>query len=101
MRDLSLDPKSEEAVGQRLQLTREALDMKIGEFAKGAGIAFNTYSQYESGNRIPILKNAIKLCERYELTLDWIYRGDPSGLKYNLAEQIIRLRRERNSARRK
>ena len=101
MTDLGLDPKSEEAVGRRLQLTREALDMKIGKFAKSAGIAFNTYSQYESGIRIPVLGNAIKLCERYELTLDWIYRGDPSGLKYNLAEQIIRLRRERNSARRK
>ena len=97
MTDLGLPPTSKEAVGRRLQLTREALKFAPGVFAAGAGIAGNTYSQYENGVRSPQLPFAIKLCERYELTLDWIYRGDPSGLKYNLAEQIIRLRQQRNT----
>jgi transcriptional regulator with XRE-family HTH domain len=96
MSDLGLPPTSKEAVGRRLQLTREALRLGPGAFAAGASIAGNTYSQYENGERRPQLDFAIKLCERYELTLDWIYRGDPSGLKYNLADQIIRLRQQRN-----
>ena len=70
-------------------------------FAAGAGIQKSTYSNYEKGEREPTVENAIKLCDRYELTLDWIYRGDPSGLKYTLADQIIRLRRERNTTIRK
>ena len=101
MDDLELDPLSKKAVGLRLELTRDALGAKPGVFATGAGIGVNTYSQYESGARMPVLANALKLCARYELTLDWIYRGDPSGLKYNLADKIIRLRQARNSARRK
>lgn len=71
--------------------------MGSGEFADGAKIRENTYSQYESGERLPQVPFAVRLCERYELTLDWIYRGDPSGLKYNLADQIIRLRQQRNT----
>ena len=85
----------------RLQLTREALNLGQGEFAKGAKIPGNTYSQYESGKRLPQLPFAIRLCDRYQLTLDWIYRGDPSGLKYNLAEQINRLRQKHNTPTRK
>lgn len=26
----------------------------------------------------------MKLCDEYSLTLDWIYRGDPSGLPYRM-----------------
>ena len=97
MSDLGLPPTSPQAVGKRLRLTREALESAIGAFAASAGIPINTYSQYENGKRVPKLDFAIRLCDRYELTLDWIYRGDPSGLKYNLAGKIIELRRIRNS----
>ncbi len=101
MTDLGLPATSKEAIGKRLQLTRRALSLTPGAFASAADIPKNTYSQYESGARTPNLLFAIRLCDRFELTLDWIYRGDPSGLKYTLADQIIRLRRERNTASRK
>ena len=101
MSDLDLEPTSKEATGRRLRLTRRALDLESGAFASAAGIAKNTYSQYESGERMPKLEFALRLCDRFELTLDWIYRGDPSGLKYSLADQIIRLRRQGNSTSRK
>lgn len=101
MNDLGLAATAPKAIGERLVLTRMALEMAPGAFATSAGIAKSTYSQYETGERTPSLPYALKLCERYELTLDWIYRGDPSGLKYALAEQIIKLRRERNTAKQK
>jgi transcriptional regulator with XRE-family HTH domain len=98
MTDLGLPPTSKEAIGRRLSLTRRALGLTASVMASNAGINKNTYSQYESGTRVPALPFAIKLCDRFDLTLDWLYRGDPSGLKYTLANQIIRLRRERNTA---
>lgn len=101
MTDLGMPPTSKKAMGLRLLLTRSALRLTSGHFASAAGIPKNTYSQYESGVRAPTLKYAIKLCDRFELTLDWLYRGDPSGLKYTLAAEIIRLRQERNTSRRK
>ena len=101
MSDLGLPPTSPEAAGIRLQFTREALGFAKGVFASSAGIPKNTYSQYESGKRVPRLDFALRLCDRYELTLDWIYRGDPSGLRYNLAEKINVLRLQRNTKSRK
>ena len=101
MSDLELPPTSKEAMCKRLELTRNALKLAPGVFATQAGIPKNTYSQYETGVRMPRIDFALRLCERYELTLDWIYRGDPSGLKYNLADQIIRLRHKSNTPIRK
>lgn len=75
-------------VGQRLRLTREALRLTQREFASRAGIATNTYGQYETGARLISPKRAIELCEQYGLSLDWIYRGEPGELPYKLAAAI-------------
>lgn len=81
------------AIGDRLRLTRTALGLPQGEFAGRAGIAASTYNQYETGKQTPKLANAIALCETYHLTLDWLFRDDPSGLKYETAAAIAALRR--------
>lgn len=86
---------SKRAIGNRLALTREALELRQGEFCKRAGIAQNTYSQFESGKKRPSVDNAIALCEVYGLTLDWIYRGDPSGMHYDIAAKVRELRLRR------
>jgi DNA-binding XRE family transcriptional regulator len=79
------DPKS---IAMRLELTRRALNLKANEFAEGAGVTVNTYYQYEAGINRPSLDNALKLCRRYKLTLDWIYRDDMAGLEYHLGTAI-------------
>lgn len=80
------------AIGLRLELTRAVLGLAQGEFCSKAHIAPNTYNQYEQGKRKPTVENAISLCDTYGLTLDWIYRGDPSGLRYNVADAIKALK---------
>lgn len=62
--------------------------MAQNTFCERASIATNTYNQYERGKTRPSVENAIALCEAYDLTLDWIYRGDPSGLRYDTADKI-------------
>lgn len=86
------DDLSPEAIGRRLELTRAALRMSQIDFCGDAGIATNTYNQYERGKKRPSLDNALKLARAYNLTLDWIYLGDPSGLRYDLADLIKGLR---------
>lgn len=80
-----LDPAP---VGRRLYLTRKALDLTQKKFASRAGIATNTYGQYEKGSRLISPKAAVDLCEQYSLTLDWIYRGEPGNLPYTLGDAI-------------
>lgn len=84
-------------IAGRLKLTRRALGLTKTDFSSAADIAINTYSQWESGDRSPDLVLAIRLCDRFELTLDWIYRGDLSGLRHGLAQRITELKVKENA----
>ena len=75
-------------IGKRLTLARAVIGGNQEDFADKAGIAQNTYNQYERGKKRPSVDNAMKLCDAYLLTLDWIYMGDPSGLPYRLADSL-------------
>jgi len=76
------------AVAARLRRTRTATGLSQSQFADAAGIARNTYNQHESGERLPSLEEALKLCSVYGLTLDWIYRGILAGVRFDLATNI-------------
>lgn len=75
-------------IAGRLAVTREALGINAAELCRQAKIAPNAWSQFESGNRMITTRQAVKLCETYGLTLDWIYRGDPAGLPQRVFEKI-------------
>ncbi len=83
------DPLSNEAIAQRLIATRLALgyDSQV-EFARAAGIAANAWNNYETARSRPKLDVAVQLCERFGITLDWIYRGDAGGLQHRLATAL-------------
>jgi transcriptional regulator with XRE-family HTH domain len=90
------DETTPEAIGERLRFSREVLGHTQREFAKRAGISVTAYNQYETGTTKPRVENAIRLREEYNLTLDWIYCGDPSGLPDQLAQGIKHLRQARH-----
>ena len=79
-------------VGRRLRRTRLALDLDQQEFGTRAGLSQPQYNQFEKGKRLLTLASALKLCAEYGVTLDWLYRGEPSGLPYRLASAIRDLR---------
>lgn len=82
------DPVFLAAVGERLAKTTAALQLLDGEIAKRAGVTKSAWSNYIHGIRPLDLDAAIRLCERTKITLDWIYRGDLSGVARELADKI-------------
>lgn len=76
-------------IGRRLKATRKALGLNATEFSGRAGIKQNAYSQYETGERMLTLTSAVKLAAEHRLTLDWLYRGDASGLPHGLAKKLM------------
>lgn len=80
--------RSLEAIGERLRSTRQALELSQRDFCAEAGVPPNTYNQYERGVARPSMDNAYRLMDAHRLTLDWIYAGDPSGLRASLLEAI-------------
>lgn len=81
-------PVNQKSVGRRLEATRKALGLKAADICRAIDCQPNRWSQYESGERLITLPIAVKLTEHYGITLDWIYRGDPSGLPMRLHERV-------------
>jgi transcriptional regulator with XRE-family HTH domain len=71
-------PPSDQPVARRLREVRDALGLSQEEFARGAGIEPNTYNPWETGERPLPLRGAMLLANRYGLSLDWLYLGDPT-----------------------
>lgn len=86
-------PRNVQEVGKRLLETRRALELKKADLCRLAGIATNTYSNWEPKDGRPAqgrpeLDQAQKLCDAFGYTLDWIYRGNPVGLPYKIIAKL-------------
>lgn len=81
--------KSLEAIARRLIATRLAFGLSQLEFAIRADVPGNTYNQYERAKSRPQLDYAVRICETYNVTLDWIYFGDPNSLPYDVGRRIL------------
>lgn len=81
-------PHHRAEIARRLRATRLALGLRPTQLCEATGIGTSTYSQWEAGLRMPDVLQILPICERFGLTLDWIYRAQISGLTYDLASKI-------------
>jgi transcriptional regulator with XRE-family HTH domain len=82
------EPHSLPAVGRRLRACREAVDLDQPDFAQW-GIERTRLSQWENGRRAPNAFSLIPFCERFGISLDYIFRGDPRALPHGLYGKIM------------
>jgi transcriptional regulator with XRE-family HTH domain len=77
-----------DVICERLRDTRAALGhTNQADYARRAGISPTAYNNYEHGYRIG-LEAALKLCDAYNLSLDWIYFGDTANLPTAVSDKI-------------
>lgn len=76
------------SIASRLKSTREAIGISAADLCRRIDCKPNRWSQYENGERKITVEVAEKLCDEYGLTLDWIYRANPSGLPHGLRIKI-------------
>lgn len=91
-----LTDRSKAGIAYRLKLTRDVFGLDQKEFAARAGIAANTFNQYETATNVPALEVAHKLCDAYRITLDWIFRGDFGSLRHDTARALEAMHRLRS-----
>jgi len=75
-------------IANRLRAVRHHFGLGSKEFAEQAGVAYKSYSQWESGDFRCSIDGAIRLCERYGVSLDFIYFGKLHTLPSNIAMEI-------------
>lgn len=78
----------QKAVGERLRRTRAALGLSQVQMSRSIGVSPQRWNNWERGTRPLDLSAAVALCERHELTLDWLYRGVSAGLPYELGLKV-------------
>lgn len=76
--------ESTKSLANRIKLTRLALEISAADLCKRIDVKPNRWSQYETGERRITTAVAIRLCEEFKLSMDWIYRADPSSLPHSL-----------------
>ena len=75
--------------GQRLAATRIALGYPHQEdLAKVLGIGRSRLAEWERGRLILNIKVAMDLCDKFNLTLDWLYRGNHLGIPHGIATKL-------------
>jgi len=83
-----LDPLTIPEISYRMRLLRKTTGLNQTEFAKRVGVARNVWANVEGEfGRIGV-DTALKLCSKYLVTLDWIYRGDTTLLPHGLAVRL-------------
>lgn len=88
MRAPDRSPEHIESIAYRLRLSLDALGLNQAEVCRLTGIAPNALNQWLKAKNRPDLDNGLTLCRVLGLTLDWIYRGDLSGLPYALVSKL-------------
>lgn len=75
-------------IGARLELLREKNGLTDTAFARSIGMKQNTYSPWEQGKRRPKIESALLICDKYNVTLDWLYRGVKETLPFETQRQL-------------
>lgn len=70
-----MKPVDPDTLGGRLRAARLFLNLTQDDFAASAGVKSNTYNQWETNKRKPEMEALIPLCEKWDLSLDYLFRG--------------------------
>jgi len=78
-------------VGLRLTAARLAVGFDVRmHLADDLEIDRSALTKYELGQRLLPDYIAVRFCDRYGITLDWLYRGRPDGIEQPLRSEILR-----------
>ena len=81
----------------RIQELREEYDMKQTDLADRVGVAANTLSNYENGNRQPSFETIHKICKVFGVPMDYLL-GYSEIRTYGVTEEEHALIRAYNAA---
>lgn len=63
-------------VGKRLKEIRNVKKFSQKEFACYLGVSLRSYEKWESGKRLPDLRNIIKIADKLNVSVDWLLGRD-------------------------
>jgi transcriptional regulator with XRE-family HTH domain len=80
------------AAGARLRVTRCVLGFSQKALAEMCGSSEQRWSNWERADHLPDVVVMSRFATLFRVPLDWIYRGDVTGLPRDLLPEILRRR---------
>jgi len=77
-----------EEVAARLVMTLEALNLEVADVSRFLGISTSKFGNWTAPRNYPDVFLMTRFCERYGVTMEWIYRGAAYGLPAELADNL-------------
>ena len=74
------DDTSPTAIGNRLAMIKRAYGLTQQQFADRIGVTQGAISGWLTGYRHLGLQSALVICDEFNVTLDYLYRGESGGL---------------------
>lgn len=84
--------RSDKDVGKRLALLRRLHNLDQDEIAEKIGVSQGTYSAWETGTRHLGINSAHAICDNYDVSLEWLYRGTKGSLEFHLENALNALK---------
>ena len=84
-----MDERSREAVAERLQALMNAYGIRTQkELCELLEESPSKVNQYLKAVHYPRLETASKICDKFNVTLDWIFLGKTNGLSFDVLRVI-------------
>ncbi len=77
-------------VGQRLEALRQSIGLNSREFAASFDLDPSSYSKTAQGEKILRSQHAFIISERWNVSMDYIYRGRLHDLPTELRDKILK-----------
>lgn len=75
-------------IGARVRALRTHLGFSVKDFADMNSWGATQLTNWEQGHRRITVEAAVKLRQRYDIPLDWLYLGIESALPQNMAKAL-------------
>jgi len=85
----TMNPMLPELVGQRLEALRIATGLPKGDFADTVKVDRSSYSKIIKGEKPLKAEMAFIVSERWDVAMDYLYRGRLDNLPSHLSKKII------------
>lgn len=69
---------------------RERSNLTAREMADLAGVGVSALSQWENGGKRVSIDAAIRITDKFGVTLDWLYKGNTNGLSLTLITDLAK-----------
>ena len=91
---IDVDKYPHHEIGRRLEAIRKSTGLNIKDYVALLDLAYTRYINWETGARRMKPEEAVLFCDKFAVSLDFIYRGKLDALPANILKELSSMPRD-------